>query len=75
MYGALSKCARNNALVLKSEITLASFAVSWYRVDHLLVNKLMLISHLKQGGVKMDFGGTPGSKYDFARIASSFFYS
>ena len=28
-----------------------------------------------QGGLKMDFGGTPGSKYDFTRNASSFFYS
>ena len=30
---------------------------------------------LYQGGLKMDFGGTPGSKYDFTRNASSFFYS
>ena len=28
-----------------------------------------------QGGLKMDFGGTPESKYDFTRNASSFFYS
>ena len=28
-----------------------------------------------QGGVKMDFWGIPGSKYDFARNASNSFYS
>ena len=28
-----------------------------------------------QGGMKMDFGAIPGSKYDFARNASNSFYS
>ena len=28
-----------------------------------------------QGGLKMNFWGIPGSKYDFVRNASNFFYS
>ena len=28
-----------------------------------------------RGGMKMDFGAIPGSKYDFARNAANFFYS
>ena len=32
-------------------------------------------SIISQWGVKMDFWGIPGSKYDFARNASNFFYS
>ena len=35
----------------------------------------VIIFGIDQGGLKMDFGGTPGSKYDFTRNASSFFYS